>query len=120
MTRPITTELNKERYCLVKVRENATNIKLSRPTGMYLGYDYGKNIGSVEMPAGNWSIIGLGKDLTNDQWMEIIEKEVYPLVVGYKDYNDEDGLLSFPFESGLSWLKALGADENYLILKEIK
>lgn len=122
----IETTLHTGRYAILKVPEGATNIRLSKPSGMYLDYDLGKEIGSVEMPPGNFQIVGIGRELTEVQWKEIVDRQ-NGSVGKYKDYSITGSLAKYgtyllgaATESGFSWLRSHGADETFLILKEVK
>lgn len=118
---PITAELNKERYCLVKVPQGITDIDLPlQDFGHALSYKVpGKGWCTEMLPyvSGSWSIIGLGKDLSEEQWKEIVERSLV-MSIKYKDYECVKSSFHTATQSGLSWLKSLNADENYLILKQ--
>lgn len=75
----------------------------------------------VQLPPGSYSILGRGRDLTEEQWRGLVEN-----LFGkhYKDYTLPDDHKGYggPFvchtatASGLSWFKANGIDENYLLI----
>lgn len=76
-----------------------------------------------ELPEGNWKILGLGKDLTEDQWKEVVEQQSGGLG-RFKDYELTGSLadhgtyiLYSALKSGLSLLRSKGLQgENTLIL----
>lgn len=138
----ITTELNKERYCLVQVPNSQRYFDIFISSGQQSlvwnemikpGKFRSKNI---TLPVGSWIIIGVGKDLSEEQW-----KEITPRYDGddawcptfndpdsgghgfcYQDFisADEHGCYYTATESGKSFLTSLGATEDFLILKEVK
>lgn len=75
----------------------------------------------INLPPGEWEIVGLSKEMTEEKWKSLVKEACFAgdrPYWGYKNY--EEGM---PFEtasaSGLSLMRHLGLDEkqNYLILK---
>lgn len=89
----------------------------------------------IKLPEGDWRIEGIGERLTEDQWKEIVESQVYnaPPVpkddfrkdrqTAYRDYSSdrETRYSKFPLlltatESGLSLLKSKGLQDKSVII----
>jgi hypothetical protein len=73
----------------------------------------------IELPPGNWQLIGKGDALTEEQWKGIVETEYIEDIGHFPiDYETEESDCSSYTESGLSLLRSHGMNENTIILKE--
>lgn len=127
MSNPIIAKTGEDRYCLVKVWGEAKFFLVE--AGVLLSYEEELQeddtsrwlmIGHDELPSpGNWQIVGIGKDLKEENLTDIIPE----MKVGnrFSNYNGDYPIWYYSRrESLFSFLRSHGADENYLILKEVK
>lgn len=131
----MTHTLNGNEVLAVKVPDDASDIQLHKIGGIdeyCITYFTEKPFAGTERvylpPPGSYSILGRGRDLKEEQWQGLVEsdwwydgpKEDHGLgkVTFYREYPKEleDSCLLSATESGLSWLKANGIDENYLLI----
>lgn len=121
----MTHTLNGKEILAVKVPDDATNFWINNIGCIRYSQMQGK-ISSVIEPAqigeylekDKWSILGRGRDLTEEQWRGLVGGPPY---ASYEEQNicaeDYKGLwVQTATASGLSWLKANGIDENYLLI----
>lgn len=97
-----------------------------KSVGYFLSFKEGKAQQSFNyLPFGEWKILGLGRDLTEDQWREVVETvSGWSKVVYYnysasgRDYRDiVEAAFDNATESGTSLLRSKGLQgENTLIL----
>lgn len=79
-------------------------------------------IAMIDLPLGNWQLIGATKDLTEEQARQIVEQ--VGLSNGWKDYDTNNIPSCYPYispiESFRSLLIAKGLDvnKNYILLKK--
>lgn len=73
---------------------------------------------AIKLPEGNWQILGLSTELTEEQWSEIVKYVGLPWCA-YKDYRSNSNWFSTAKESGLSLLEANQITEPTLILKQL-
>lgn len=118
-------------YLLCEVPENDEALYYWIGTDKKLYVSYGQiddSVDDVILPKGNYSIIGLGKDLTEEQWKGIVDFIVEsdgaptPYTEFYEYYKNYcgNGKYIIATESGHSLLKANNLNPNTtLILKKI-
>lgn len=119
----IIAKTGEDRYCLVKPPDDAFNFYIlpsanGKPEQGLFWKNGKPSPPWIILPPGNWIIVGIGKDLKEEQWKGIIEKGKDGIC--YKYYLPGDYLSTTSTESGFSWLRSHGADETFLILKEVK
>ncbi len=116
----ITIELPSGKYLLVTVPEDAHDFMIDDEL-FYKAYYMGlENIGQmIKLPSGSWQLLGLAKDLTPNQWNDIVEKIKLPLLVMYKNYERKSNMLHSPVQSGFSLLSKHNLKpETTVILKQ--
>lgn len=74
-----------------------------------------------QLPKGNWSVVGWSDEITEADWMNIVEKngEGYEHYMTDEEYDSSDSVsaLSTAKESGHNLLKSKGIEKRVLILK---
>ena len=115
-----------EKAWAIEVPENAHGFKIvnsDNNMGQALFFFVGVGLDFKRLPEGTWSILGLSSDLTEDQWMEVVEK--YHLQEKYKDYFTQPNsdlcaafcpVFSTAKESGYSLLKSLSLDPDTTLI----
>lgn len=109
-------------YLLVDIPKLATIIEITdnrdRVVFWYDGW-----FSELELPEGQWEIIGKGYGLDASKWKEIVEarKLVAGLYERYTDYTDSSNWFKNATQSGLSWLSSHSkVAERTLIIKQVK
>lgn len=73
----------------------------------------------IPLPPGNWQVIGLAKDCTEEDWKKIVRYIPYGNLDRWVDYEFKDSVCYKAKESGFSLLKSKGLSEsNTLIIKK--
>jgi hypothetical protein len=112
------------KYLLLPVPEESFNHNVDSCDGKQcLIYDVGGFLDmilkGIDIPPGNWQLIGKGDALTEEQWKGIVETEYIEDIGHFPiDYETEESDCSSYTESGLSLLRSHGMNENTIILKE--
>lgn len=117
-------------FLLVEVEPDAELIHIYKEDGenelTYWYHDGKLWFDGLILPKGNYQIVGLAKDLTEEQWEEIVERDGFYYIERdvvkscWKDYrtNDENLVQFSATESGHSLVKSHGfQNNNCLILK---
>lgn len=108
------------------VHEDFVEFELANDGRTLVATDIEGQSGFLEyLPEGPWKILGLGKDLTEEQWREVVETvSGWSKVIYYnysasgRDYRDTvEAAFDNTTESGLSLLRSKGLQgDNTLIL----
>lgn len=105
----------------VQVPEGAEDIRV-RPTNC-LNYQVGVVIECPDLPEGNWKILGLGKDLSEEQCKSIVEEIVdNKFQVKYPDYYQKEPT-KYKWEKELKkmgFINALASFESLLKSKGLQ
>lgn len=80
----------------------------------------------VKLPDGKYIVVGIGNELTDEQWSGIVDMKLeswwsgieYVSVRTYTDYDDADNAFMTSPESGLSLIQHHGMKPNCVILKK--
>lgn len=115
-------KLNENEILAVKVPKDASDIQLHKIGGIdeyCITYFTEKPFAGTERvylpPPGSYSILGRGMDLKEEQWRRLVEYSKGS-TDSWKDYEHPSFVHWRSTASGLSWLKANGIDENYLLI----
>lgn len=109
------TQLNNKAIAVTGLPEGTCNFDINNLCN-FLGFDdseTGSLDGVVELPEGNWSILGFTQDLKEEQWTTIVERSYrFPDHYLFHDYTSESTrwayLLKTAIEAGHSLLKSKG------------
>jgi len=123
-----TITTNGKRICAVQTEPNAILFEIDETDPTLLGfvYEHSDSPEFIPLPPGNWRILGLSNELTEEQQSEIVEiaKEVSywddPNDVFYVDYTvtDDTRYAHTVQESYASFLSANKIEPNELLLIE--
>lgn len=69
----------------------------------------------IILPVGEFEIVGIGNELTDEQWSGIVDCK---LLVMFPDYTKKDFYFDYPTASGLSLIQHHGMKPNCVILKK--
>lgn len=115
-------------HLFVEVPEDAKDISIERITTGLMDMTFLCLSRKTQIPNGQYSIVGLAKNLTEEQWEGIVEEWIVYSQGNVPDYFYRNYLkeeivpsnysLYTKRESGLSLLKSLGLNGNVLILKK--
>ena len=113
---------SRERILLVSVPSNSHHHYIHRNNLLFDVNDE-QECGIVRnLPQGNWQLIGLSDEITEDQAKEFMPWLQIANDIGYFDYSKD--YISYgcktPLESLQSLLKSLGCEGRHAILKEVK
>lgn len=107
--------------------EVPANAKEFRNHGTYISYEYDVFEGDIgcrqgwidclDLPAGQWELIGLAKDLTEDQWKGIIERWDSGK---YNDYMRHLACVDTATESGHSLLAKYKLNKETSVILKLK
>lgn len=120
-----------EKILLVKVPSDAVEIKHSK-IGNWLSWmipdgDYLEFAPIQDLPEGNWQLIGLSDEITEEQAKELVDvsewydpyQTPYGAIPCYKGYIDDVWKWQ-ALESFKSLMQSLGCEGRYAVLREVK
>lgn len=73
----------------------------------------------IELPPGSYSILARGREVTDSQWQDLLEEEMNLDIHDnewWRNYEDDYKPFRSATESGLSWLRSQGINENDLLI----
>ena len=108
-------------YGIVSVPEGATDITIDELITPYLQYWQGDEDTAVDLPPGQWKLIGRLKDIDEKGWRGIVELcEHFDGFYGYRNYLITGTYEKHALESGHSLMKANGFEMEDVLLEKIK
>lgn len=79
----------------------------------------------IALPPGEYKILGKPKEVTEEQWRELVDRDYLEVVNigeydGFVCYYDDRLYCDTATESGLSFCKVEGIDDNSVLIEKIK
>jgi len=100
-----TIKTTKGTFILVEVPKGSSEFHIKKRDNGIIALSYFiETRGFIDLPAGNYELIGNPFEFSEEQWMEIVHYFKYSGL--YQNYNDGNFAFKTATESGQSWLRA--------------